>query len=162
MPRGAVELHHEVELGVVISRAGRFIDQSRVLDEYIGGYVLALDMTDRQAQGQAKKSGLPWTLAKGFDTACPVSKLIEKSVISDPQNVELWLKVNGELRQKASTSEMIFTIPHLVSWVSNWISLEPGDLLLTGTPPGVGPVRAGDVIQCGLGENVVAMEFLVE
>jgi len=118
-------------------------------------------MTDREAQGKAKKAGLPWTLAKGFDTACPISEFIDKSLISDPQKVNLWLKVNGEMRQQASTADMIFSIPYLISWISGFISLEPGDLILTGTPAGVGPVRPGDVIECGLNE-LVTMTFGVD
>jgi acylpyruvate hydrolase len=160
LPRGAKEIHHEVELGVVIGSTGRCIPESRAL-EHVGGYTLALDMTDREAQGRAKKAGLPWTLAKGFDTACPVSRFIEKSEIQDPQNVELWLNVNGVNRQRCSTSEMIFTIPYLISWISGYMTLEPGDLILTGTPAGVGPVKAGDRIECGLA-NLVNMTFDVE
>jgi acylpyruvate hydrolase len=163
LPPGALELHHEVELGVVISKTGRAIKESQVIDEYIGGYALALDMTDRQAQGRAKQAGLPWTLAKGFDTACPISRFIDKSMIPDPQKVNLWLKVNGTIRQQASTADMIFTIPHLISWISQYITLEQGDLILTGTPAGVGPVRAGDEIQCGLGSpEILTMTFYVD
>lgn len=156
-----MELHHEVELAVVIAKTARCVEESRVIDDYIGGYALILDMTDRVAQAKAKKAGLPWTLAKGFDTACPVSKFIEKSQIADPQNVGLWLKVNGDMKQQATTADMIFTIPYLISWISNYITLEPGDLILTGTPAGVGPVRAGDVIECGL-DGLLTMSFGVE
>jgi len=161
VPRGSSELHHEVELAIVIGKAGRSIDESKVVEEYIGGYALALDMTDREAQGKAKKAGLPWALAKGFDTACPISEFIDKSLVADPQKVGLWLKVNGQLRQQASTADMIFTIPYLISWISGFISLEPGDLVLTGTPAGVGPVRPGDVIECGL-DGLATMTFSVE
>jgi acylpyruvate hydrolase len=148
-------------LGIVIGKAGNSIEESRVIEEYVGGYVLALDMTDREAQGKAKKAGLPWTLAKGFDTACPVSQFIDKSLIPDPQKVGLWLKVNGTTKQQGNTADMIFTIPHLISWISGFITLEPGDLILTGTPPGVGPVKPGDIIECGL-DNIIAMSFGVD
>ena len=129
--------------------------------DHIGGYVLALDMTDREAQSRAKKCGLPWTLGKSFDTSCPVSRFIEKSCIADPHNVELWLNVNGVTRQRASTSEMIFSIPYLISWISHQMTLEPGDLILTGTPAGVGPVHAGDHIDCGI-SDLITMAFDVE
>lgn len=160
LPKNTPEIHHEVELGVVIGTRGSCIKESDALS-YIGGYTLALDMTDRIAQGKAKKAGLPWSVAKGFDTACPVSAFIPKEKIADPQNVDLWLKVNGDVRQKANTSEMIFTIPFLISWISEHFTLEPGDLILTGTPSGVGPVKAGDRIECGLGD-IVTMSFSVE
>lgn len=160
MPRGATELHHEVELGIVIGTRAVDIPEANAMD-YVGGYALALDMTDRAAQNRAKTAGLPWSHAKGFDTACPISPFITKDKIPDPQNVDLWLKVNGTVRQKANTKDMIFKIPFLISWISHHFTLEPGDLILTGTPPGVGPVKAGDTIQCGLG-NLVTMSFPVQ
>lgn len=100
-------IHHEVELGVIIGKTGRDISSSKAMD-FVGGYVLALDMTARNLQNQAKEKGLPWTTAKGFDTFCPIGDFIEKSKIKDPSNVELWLKVNGQIRQKGSTKDMIF------------------------------------------------------
>lgn len=159
LPKGAAEIHHEVELGIVIGKTGSEIPESQAMD-YVGGYALALDMTDRGAQDKAKAAGLPWCTAKGFDTACPVSAFIPKEKIPNPQSVDLWLKVNGESKQKASTKDMLFTIPHLISWISNHFTLEPGDLILTGTPSGVGPVKAGDKIECGLGD-IVKMSFTV-
>jgi len=160
LPLGASEIQHEVELGVVIGSAACCVSEAGAAD-HIGGYVLALDMTDRQAQSRAKKSGLPWTLGKAFDTSCPVSRFIEKSSIADPQNVELWLDVNGVNRQRASTTDMIFSIPYIVSWISRHMTLEPGDLILTGTPSGVGSVHAGDRIDCGI-RDLVTMAFDVE
>jgi len=157
LPHGASEIHHEVELGVVIGSTARGVSVPAAVD-HIGGYALALDMTDRQAQSRAKKSGLPWTLGKAFDTSCPVSHFIEKSSIADPQNVDLWLNVNGITHQRASTADMIFSIPYLISWISHNMTLEPGDLILTGTPSGVSPVRAGDHIDCGIGD-LVTMAF---
>ena len=158
LPPGSSSIEHEVELGVIIGKAGSSIVESQVVDDYIAGYVLALDMTDRDRQNKAKKSGLPYTLSKGFDTSCPVSQFINKSLITDPQNVNLWLKVNGSIRQRANTADMFFTIPYLISWLSKYMSLEPGDLILTGTPPGCGPVKAGDSIECGI-EGVTNMRF---
>lgn len=107
-------------------------------------------MTARNAQNEAKKKGLPWDIAKGFDTFCPVSKVISKSAIPDPHNVELFLKVNGETRQDASTNLMLFQVPRLLSDISKVMTLEPGDIVLTGTPAGVGPVVPGDVMRAGL------------
>jgi len=147
-------------LGVVIGSAACCVSETAAAD-HIGGYALVLDMTDREAQSYAKKSGLPWTLGKGFDTSCPVSHFIEKASIADPQNVGLWLNVNGINRQRASTADMIFSIPYLISWISHHMTLEPGDLILTGTPPGVGDVRAGDHIDCGIAD-LITMAFDVE
>jgi len=149
-----------VELGVVIGSTACCVSETAAVD-HIGGYALALDMTDREAQSRAKKSCLPWTLAKAFDTSCPVSHFIEKTLIADPQNVGLWLNVNGINRQRGSTADMIFSIPYLISWISHRMTLEPGDLILTGTPHGVGAVCAGDHIDCGIAD-LVTMAFDVE
>ncbi len=106
-------------------------------------------------------AGLPWSIAKGFDTSCPVGCFIPKDKIPDPQNTELWLKVNGVVKQQGNTSDMIFSVPYLISLISEHFSLEPGDLVLTGTPEGVGPVKSGDVIECGI-PNVTEMSFNVK
>ena len=113
----------------------------------VGGYVLALDMTARDFQEEAKKKGQPWTLAKGFDTSCPVSGFIPKEKIGDPQNLEIWCKVNGIMKQQDSTNKMLFDIPTLLSYISTYFMLEEGDVVLTGTPSGVGPVQLGNWIQ---------------
>jgi len=108
VPPSCTELHHEVELGVVIGKGGRDISAD-VAMQHVSGYVLALDMTARSLQNEAKKAGLPWSAAKGYDTFCPVSSFIEKSKIDNPQNVNLWLKVNGQTKQDGNTTDMIFT-----------------------------------------------------
>lgn len=146
-----------MELGLVIGTTGRNIPESAALS-HIGGYILALDMTDRVLQTKLKLAGLPWALAKGFDTSCPVSDFIVKDKIPDPQSLDLWLKVNGKMKQEGNTKNMLFSIAFLVSWTSRHFTLEPGDVILTGTPPGVGPVKAGDMIECGLG-TVAKMSF---
>jgi len=107
-------------------------------------------MTARNVQDEAKKKGLPWSIAKGFDTFLPISQLIAKSRISDPQNAHLWLSVNGEIKQSDSTELMLFRIPRQLSDISRVMALEQGDIVLTGTPKGVGPVKTGDVIKAGL------------
>ena len=160
LPLGASEIHHEVELGVVIGSRCSSVTESNIPD-HIGGYFLALDMTDRNRQKSAQTKGLPWTVAKGFDTACPVSDFIPKDRIPDPQNVDLWLKVNGNLRQSGNTKLMIFPVKKLISWISERITLEEGDVILTGTPEGVGPVRSGDIIECGLGD-ITKMKYSIK
>ena len=127
--------------------------------EYVGGYALALDMTARDLQGIAKKKGHPWSVAKGFDTFCPVSKFIDKNNI-DVLDTKLWLKVDGELKQNGSTQNMIFTVPYLISYISRIFALEAGDVILTGTPEGVGPVKPGQTITAGI-DGVVEMTFPV-
>ena len=107
-------------------------------------------MTGRNVQEEAKKKGLPWSIAKGFDTFLPISNYIAKSNIPDPHNVELYLTVNGEVKQSDSTELMLFRIPRILSDISKVMTLEKGDVVLTGTPKGVGPVKAGDVMKAGI------------
>ncbi|XP_033098796.1 acylpyruvase FAHD1, mitochondrial-like [Anneissia japonica] len=159
MPPGCTDLHHEVELGVVIGTKGTDIPVESAMD-HVGGYALALDMTARNLQDAAKKKGHPWTLAKAFDTSCPVSKFVEKERVQNVHNVRLWLSVNGDIRQDGNTSDMIFKVPTLISYISRSMTLEPGDMILTGTPSGVGPVKSGDVIVAGL-DQLMEMSFSV-
>jgi len=162
IPEECDELHHEVELGVVIGKEGSGIPSESVFSEgYIAGYCLALDMTARDFQEAAKKKGHPWSIAKGFDTSCPVSDMLPTSSIPDPHDVELWLKVNSSDRQRGSTRDMIFDIPTLVAAVSKYFTLQRGDVILTGTPSGVGPVKAGDLITAGIAD-IVQFQFHVE
>lgn len=107
-------------------------------------------MTARNAQDEAKKKGLPWSIAKGFDTFLPISGYISKSLIPDPHDVELYLTVNDEVRQSDSTGLMLFKIPRQLSEISRIMTLEKGDVVLTGTPKGVGEVKAGDVMRAGI------------
>lgn len=149
IPPGSETLDPEVELAVVIGKKARDIPEESAMD-YVGGYAVALDMTARDVQAVAKAAGHPWIMAKGQDTFNPISEFIPKSQIPDPDNVELWLKVDDELRQKGSTSDMIFKIPFLVSHISQFMTLVEGDVILTGTPPGVKPVKAGQKISAGI------------
>lgn len=129
--------------------------------DYVAGYCVALDMTDRQKQTALKKKGLPWSLAKSFDTSCPVGDFLPKDVISNPEDVRLWLKVNDVIRQDGQTDCMIFSPSKLISFVSGYFTLEEGDLILTGTPSGVGPVKSGDSIEAGVNE-LSSIKFLIE
>lgn len=121
--------------------------------KHVAGYCAALDMTDRALYSKLREKGLPIAVAKGFDTSCPVGEFIPMKDINDAQNVNLWLKLNGELKQNSNTCDMIFSVPYLISWLSGVFTLEPGDLILTGTPEGVGSAKSGDVIECGVGES---------
>ncbi|KAG6124581.1 hypothetical protein E4U50_008018 [Claviceps purpurea] len=150
-PRG-VKMHYEVELALIIGKMVRDLsaDDGQGAMEAIRAYAVAIDMTARNVQDEAKKKGLPWDIAKGFDTFLPMSNVIPKTAIADPQNVELFLDVNGESRQKGSTGLMIYRIPRIMSDISRVMTLHPGDIVLTGTPAGVGPVVPGDVMRAGV------------
>lgn len=115
-------------------------------------------MTARNAQNEAKKKGLPWDIAKGFDTFLPISNVIGKSSIPDPHNVELYLTVNNEQRQLDSTELMLFRIPRIISDISKVMTLEEGDIVLTGTPKGVGPILPGDVMRAGVKVGGIEVE----
>ena len=131
----------------------------------IEAYCLAIDMTARNVQDEAKKKGLPWSIAKGFDTFCPVSEVIPKAAIPDPHNLQLKLTVNEEVRQEDNTELMLFRIPRQLSDISSVMTLEKGDLILTGTPKGVGPVKVGDVMKAVLsveGKELARIEVGVE
>lgn len=154
------KLHHEVELGVVIGKAAQEVPQEAAMG-HVAGYALCLDMTARDAQEECKSKGLPWTLAKGFRTSCPVSDFVPKERVADPHRLRLWLKVNGELRQDGQTSAMIFSVPYIVSYVSGIVGLEEGDVILTGSPKGVSAVQEGDEIEAGI-EGLLSMRFRVE
>lgn len=153
-PRGVI-MHYEVELGLVIGKTLRDFDDTDAagFQGAIDSYLLAIDMTGRNVQDEAKRKGLPWSIAKGFDTFMPVAGPISKDKIADPHNVELWLSVNGEERQRDNTELMLFRIGKQLRDISRVMTLEKGDIVLTGTPKGVGPVGAGDVMEAGLRVN---------
>ena len=156
LPHTVTSLHHEVELGLVIGKRAVDIEAARAW-EYVGGYVVALDMTARNLQDEAKKGGLPWSVAKGYDTFCPVSAPLPLSALpatllhkGSKEGVTLWCDVNGQRLQHGSTALMLFDMPYLLAYISRIFTLEVGDIVLTGTPEGVGPVQVGDVIRCGI------------
>jgi len=149
IPGGCESLHHEVELGLIIGKGGRDIPVDQAI-AHVKGYLVVLDMTARQWQQDAAKAGLPWSVSKGADTFTPISEFIPKSEIPDVTNVELWLKVDGVEKQRGNTKDMIFNIPFLISYISSIFTLEEGDIILTGTPEGVGPVLPGQTVTAGI------------
>jgi 2-keto-4-pentenoate hydratase/2-oxohepta-3-ene-1,7-dioic acid hydratase in catechol pathway len=159
IPRFSSELHHEVEMVVIIGQMAKNVSVQDAY-EYIEGYAVGLDMTLRDVQTEAKKKGLPWTVAKGFDTSAPVSNGVRKSKISDPHALQLKLKVNGDIKQISNTSNMIYKIDFLVSYLSSIFTLERGDLIFTGTPEGVGRVKSGDLLEAEL-ESVGSLRVKV-
>ena len=156
VPAEVTALHHEVELGLVIGRTARDISVADA-HSFVSGYVVALDMTARNVQDEAKKGGLPWSVAKGYDTFAPISQLLPLSALpsdllheGSKSEVELWCEVNGVQKQRGSTGLMLFHMPYLLAYISRVFTLEPGDIVLTGTPEGVGPVNVGDKLTAGI------------
>jgi 2-keto-4-pentenoate hydratase/2-oxohepta-3-ene-1,7-dioic acid hydratase in catechol pathway len=144
-PPYSQEMHHEVELVALIGVGGSAIPRERAMD-HIGGYAVGLDMTLRDLQSDAKKAGLPWTVAKGFDTSAPVSRFVPRSAVADPSGLDMSLSVNDVVKQSSNTRHMLFSIPDIVAYLSIVFTLEAGDLIFTGTPEGVGPVKRGDTL----------------
>lgn len=170
LPEGATHGDWEVELGVVISKTCRYVDEADALD-HVAGYVLANDVSERFNQ---KERGTQWSKGKGHDTFCPVGPwLVTPDELGDPQDLGMSLDVNGERMQTGNTKTMIFGVAELIAYVSRYVTLLPGDLMITGTPPGVGEgkkpdkifLKPGDVMELsinGLGaqrQQVVAFDL---
>ncbi|HIJ88775.1 MAG TPA: fumarylacetoacetate hydrolase family protein [Desulfuromonadales bacterium] len=145
IPTYSQECHYEVELAVLIGSKARAVTLDCAL-EHVAGYGVAIDMTLRDVQNELKAKGLPWEIAKGFDTACPLSGFVPAGAVADPHALNLKLSVNGEIRQNGTTADMIHRIAQIIAHISAIFTLEPGDVILTGTPAGVGPVRAGEIM----------------
>jgi 2-keto-4-pentenoate hydratase/2-oxohepta-3-ene-1,7-dioic acid hydratase in catechol pathway len=149
IPMQSSNVHHEVELGVVVGKLAKSVPKARAM-EHVAAYAVLIDVTARDVQDGAKKESRPWAAAKGFDTFCPISDAVPAAKVPDPHNLGIWLKVNGEFRQRGSTSQMIYDIPTVIEYVSGIMTLEPGDVIATGTPEGVGPIARGDVVEAGI------------
>jgi len=150
LPPQSSKVEHEAELAVVIGKSGRWI-QPEQAGEHIFGYTIANDVTARDLQ---RKDG-QWTRGKGFDTFCPVGPWIETEL--DPYDILISSRVNDEIRQMASTRDMVFSIQQLIAFISSVMTLQPGDLILTGTPAGVGPLEDGDQVSIhieGIGDLI--------
>ncbi len=160
IPPFSHDVHHEVEMVVLIGKEGKNIPRAAALD-HVAGYGVGLDMTLRDVQAEAKKKGLPWTVAKGFDTSAPVSSFVSKERVRDPHSLDISLKVNGQVRQHSNTRNMIFRVDDVIAYLSTVFTLEEGDLIFTGTPEGVGPVVAGDTLFAEL-ESVGTITIGVE
>ncbi|NMM48107.1 fumarylacetoacetate hydrolase family protein [Marinigracilibium pacificum] len=137
------DIHHEIEVIIRISKQGKSI-QPKFAHKYYDAIGLGIDFTARDLQTEAKEKGLPWALAKGFNGSAPISDFIPVSEFEDLQNLDFELQVNGETRQKGNTSLMMYKIDELIAYISRFITLSTGDIIFTGTPKGVGPVKPGD------------------
>jgi 5-carboxymethyl-2-hydroxymuconate isomerase len=143
IPAYSNECHHEVELAVLIGKQGRNIPTDQAL-EHVAGYGVAIDLTLRDMQNTLKGKGHPWEIAKAFDTSCPLSDFVPADAVDDPQKLQLTLTVNGELRQNGNSSDMMRSVAEIIALMSYYFTLEPGDILLTGTPAGVSALHSGD------------------
>jgi len=154
LPRGSVKTDWECELAVVIGKAAKYVEESDAMD-YVAGYCILNDVTERAYQLESTGQ---WVKGKSCDTFAPLGPwLVTKDEVADPQNLNMWLEVNGQRFQEGTTETMVFGVAHLVSYLSRFMSLQPGDVISTGTPPGVGmgqtpPVylKAGDEVTLGI------------
>lgn len=160
LPKYSNEIHHEVELLLLIGREGKYISEIDALD-YVAGIGVGIDLTARDVQADAKKEGKPWTAAKAFDDSAPISHFVSSLHFDRIDRLDLWLTVNGVLKQEGNTKDMIYGIPEIISYISTVMTLEEGDIIFTGTPEGVGPVQSGDIIRIGLADQINT-EFIVE
>ena len=159
-PPHSSDVHHEAEMLVALKTGGRNIPVDAALD-HVFGYGLALDMTRRDLQGQAKKAGRPWEIGKAFEQSAPCGPVHPVSEVGHPDEGRVELKVNGEVRQEGDLNQMIWKVPEMISYLSEYFELAPGDVILSGTPSGVGPVSKGDTMEMsidGLGSLTVTVD----
>ncbi len=158
-PEFSQDIHYECELVFRISREGKYINP-KFVRTYIDGIGLGIDFTARDLQSEAKEKGHPWTLAKMFNNSAPASEMLDPTQFEDWKNLNFELKVNGESRQKGFSGDMIFDIETLVAYISEYITVKKGDLIFTGTPSGVGPVKVNDHLEASLEGNKL-LDFYV-
>mgnify|MGYP001627874098 CR=1 FL=1 len=161
IPEQSSDVHHEVEIVVAISKKGKDIPENDA-HNFIEGIGVGIDFTARDIQQRAKESGHPWSVAKGFDTFAPVSRFIRTSEFEDIGNINVNLSVNGLNRQSGNSSQMIFSINYLITYLSSIFTLYPGDLIFTGTPSGVSQVNPGDQLTATLGKNLATLSVSVK
>jgi 2-keto-4-pentenoate hydratase/2-oxohepta-3-ene-1,7-dioic acid hydratase in catechol pathway len=158
-PEFSTDIHHEIELVLKISKEGKHIAQ-KFADSYFDEIGLGIDFTARDIQQKHKEKGLPWELAKAFDNSAPISKFIPKSEFKDLNNLNLRLDLNDSTVQEGNTKDLLFSFDHIISFVSQYITLKKGDLIFTGTPKGVGKVNIGDHL-CGYLEDEKLLDFYI-
>ena len=162
IPKGIGRVDHEVELAVIIGKTASKVSEDMAM-EYVSGYTIAVDVTAREMQRAAMEKGHPWTLAKGMDTFLPLGPyLIPADAVKDPHDLKIQFKINSEIRQDASTGDMVFKIPTLISYISQNITLQPGDIICTGTPEGTLPLEDGDNMEATIAGFGVLKNKVVE
>ncbi|PLX02082.1 MAG: 2-hydroxyhepta-2,4-diene-1,7-dioate isomerase [Marinilabiliales bacterium] len=159
-PEFSKDIHYETELVIKISKNGRHIEE-RFANKYYDEIGIGLDLTARDLQSECKKKGLPWEIAKAFDNSAPVGSFKKISEFEDLNNINFSLKVNGEQRQAGNSSDMIFNFNHIISYLSQFITLKLGDLIFTGTPVGVGPIKIDDHFEAFI-ENEKMLDLKVK
>ncbi len=160
IPDFAKEFHYEVEIVVKINRLGKNIE-TRFAHRYYDEIGIGIDFTARDLQDELRSKGLPWEKCKAFDSSAAISQFVAKDKYADIQNLGFRLDVNGETRQKGNTSDMIYTVDEIISHVSQYFTLKIGDLIYTGTPAGVGPVKINDRLQAYI-EDEKMMDFMIK
>src|ERR687893_1494809 len=159
-PSATEDLHHEIELVVALGEGGADLTASAALS-HVFGYAVGLDMTRRDLQAEAKKAGRPWDMAKGFDQSAPTGPIRTAEEIGHPARGAVCLRINGELRQEGDLAQQIWKVPETISYLSTLVTLRAGDLIMTGTPSGVGRVEPGDRLEGhidGVGDVTVTYE----
>ncbi|SDE26676.1 2-keto-4-pentenoate hydratase/2-oxohepta-3-ene-1,7-dioic acid hydratase (catechol pathway) [Dyadobacter soli] len=159
-PEFSKDVHYEVELVVKIDKVGKNIEE-KFAHKYYSEIGIGIDFTARDLQSELKAKGLPWELAKAFNGSAPVSEFVPVSDFADIQDINFSLDVNGETRQNGNSSMMIYRINYLISFVSKFFMLKKGDLIFTGTPKGVGPVKVGDKLTASI-EGKKMLELFVK
>ena len=158
-PEKSSDVHYEIELVIAIGKGGKNINLDNAAD-HVYGYALGLDMTRRDLQGEMKKMGRPWEIGKAFEKSAPMGPIIPVSKLGHPCKGVIDLKVNGELKQKGDLNQMIWKTAEIINYLSEYYELAAGDLIMSGTPAGVGPIVKGDVMTgsvSGMGELVVTV-----
>lgn len=158
-PPKSSDVHHEIEMAVMLKSGGHNIPVDQAL-EHVFGYALSLDMTRRDLQGEQKKAGRPWEIGKAFERSAPVGIIHPSAQVGHPDQGRVELKVNGEIRQEGDLNQMIWKVPEMIAYLSDYFELAAGDVILSGTPSGVGPVNAGDVMQVSV-EGLGSMDVTV-
>ncbi len=148
-PAETSNYHYEIELVVAIGKGGRDIPEERA-NEHVWGYAVGLDMTRRDLQMKMREMGRPWEIGKAFDASAPIAPLHPASAVGHPSSAGIWLQVEGADKQRSDIDKLIWSVPETIAYLSRFFELQPGDLIMTGTPEGVGPVVAGELMRGGV------------
>ncbi len=160
IPEQTKDVHHEVEMVVAIGKTGKQISKDSAF-EYVAGYAIGIDVTARDIQSRLKEKSHPWDIAKGIDTFAPLGNFVPADQVSNSIPFHLSLTRNGQAVQSGTTSDMIFNTEHLIHHLSNYFTLNPGDLIFTGTPKGVGPITGGDTLHAQLNQDLSTLTVSV-
>lgn len=159
-PDFSKDIHHEVELVLKINKPGKNIE-TQFANKYYDEIGIGIDFTARDIQAKCKEKGLPWEKAKAFDGSAPIGKFIDKKKLKDLNNINFQLTINGKLKQKGNTKDLLFSFDAVIAYVSKFFTLKKGDLIYTGTPEGVGPVVIGDKLEASI-ENEKLLSFEIK